>query len=188
MATAAKLHESAGILKASLQKNKFLQVKNVVNSTWKAQVVHNGHATKLDTVRYCRDNGIKIDLLAAFGLDEAKLSIRCNKITGVKTYHVPSPIQDIADAIALAEYDDTLPRKFKKNPKPKIIIPQSQEVQDELNKLMALQKEAKKKSIWAGTETHTKPIRTRKPTIPRKLKNEKNNSLLESKSKRRKKN
>ena len=83
-----KLHELVGILRYELHRNKFNQVLFVPPTRWKKQISGNGRMTKQETVEYVHSNGPSVDLWSIFGIKK-----------NIKS--VPSPIQDVADAIGI---------------------------------------------------------------------------------------
>lgn len=157
--TGVRLHESGGVIKCELEKHGFLNVSAVVNSRWKSVIVGKGNATKLETALWVCENGPNVDFLTFFGFSEKALK------TGV----VPSPVQDLCDATALAKYahdfsNDCIAKKPKK---PKVVIPKSPYVVEQIALQIIAKKEAQKNSFWAQKKT-TSQITKRKQNVASK--------------------
>ena len=93
-----KLHESCGIVKYELFLAGFDWFEPIVCSSWKADVIGHGRATKLDVVQFMKTHGPCLDILTLFGYDETTLRVDAAK--GDKK--VPCPCQDLCDAPAIA--------------------------------------------------------------------------------------
>lgn len=143
-----RLHESGGTIKCTLETNRFHNVEVVINNHWKASVVGKGTASKLDTVRWVAQNGPHVDFLKLFGYSPETLNVTNGAV------HVPSPVQDLADASAIAVYSHDLHNNCIRKPpkKPKVVIAMSPEVAAELAARLAQKREAQRTSPWANTE------------------------------------
>ena len=92
-----KLHESGGIIKRALHHAGFLHVTPIVTSQWKRTVINKGNCSKIDVIHFVAKYGPMIDMLLILGYEESTLS-KDEKGRLI----VPSPCQDMADAVAIA--------------------------------------------------------------------------------------
>ena len=83
-----KLQELGGIFKYSLYTNNITDVECITPSRWKKLATGNGRITKRGMVEFIKANIPNIDVLEIFNLPEC-------------TEAVPTPVQDIADAIGI---------------------------------------------------------------------------------------
>jgi Holliday junction resolvasome RuvABC endonuclease subunit len=92
-----KLHEIGGIIKRALELQGFTDVDTIVASSWKANVIGHGSASKLDIVQFIKQHGPCIDLLRLLGfcVDDLPKDDKGHIL-------VPKPCQDLADASAIA--------------------------------------------------------------------------------------
>ncbi len=92
-----KLHELGGVIKRALFVANFTHVTPVVPGQWKRTVVNKGNCGKIDVVHYVAKHGPCIDVLKMLGYDEMSLPL-----DEKRQIIVPTPSQDLADAVALA--------------------------------------------------------------------------------------
>ena len=85
-----KLHELGGYLKIQLKKKGHI-VHGVAVATWKKHIVGHGHATKKQICEFVTNN-YDLDLLKILHLEINKKD------------KVPNPVEDLCDAICIAEY------------------------------------------------------------------------------------
>jgi len=92
-----KLHELGGIIKRQLALTEFTDVQIVPNTTWKAQVIGHGFASKLDIVHFIATHGPCVNMLTLLGFDETLLPLdeKNRRI-------IPTPSQDLADSVAIS--------------------------------------------------------------------------------------
>lgn len=127
-----KIQENGGIIKHALQINGFNGMDVMVNTKWKAQVIGNGKASKLDTVQFIAQHGPCVNMLHFCGYrkeDELLVDKKGQKV-------VPNPCQDLADAAALCmavffTHPSRLKPKEKKQPKNKKKTQQKDDSQQE---------------------------------------------------------
>lgn len=179
--TAVKLHESAACIKRALTVSGFNNITLVLNQTWKS-VVH--CKSKIDTVRYIHAHGPQFDLLSWFGKQESELTTTKNKYSGKTTVNVPSPIQDLADAVALAMFggmSDEERKAAKKQKKAKIVIELSPIVKQQLQELKEHTKRVRQTSQWTDTDPPKKKAKKKKDCLsPQKKTTTKRENQIEN--------